>query len=471
MSKRTKSLIAAAVALVIVAGLLVAVKIFLPENKDPVESSTETNYVALFQVAAEDVTKVDIDHPDAGFVAEYNGSEYTIQGLEGLPLDTDTLKSVFTQASSFLAKELVEENSANLAMYGLDKPRYTVTVTTKSGEPFVIEFGLSSSNTYTTYAKVAGSSDVYTFYESDINHFSSTKESFVSRSIVPTLAESVELKSLSYTGKEYAEPFVLAAYNFDTLGPNKYSYFTYAITSPKLRPVDAEMLLTQLEKISGTTASDVLIGNYDEEILSQYGLDDPDTIIELVVTEEYEADDVYTFQLSYQDGKVYAICNDVPIIYTLVKQDWMQLQYSDCVHSLFVLPYISKVSNVTVETDGKSYSFDIAGEDSEEITYKNTSLEKAAFTKYYQLLIGASHDGNYVPDTQVDEAAVLKITYTYRDGSEADVIEFYPATTRRMYVAVNGEIEFTMLSSYLEKVQQASEQIVRGEAVNPDWKL
>ena len=41
----------------------------------------------------------------------------------------------------------------------------------------------------------------------------------------------------------------------------------------------------------------------------------------------------------------------------------------------------------------------------------------------------------------------------------------------RLYVALNGEIEFTMMSSYLEKVQEACEQVINGETPDPDWKV
>lgn len=470
MSKRTKTLLLALIVLALLVGLFFAVKLLLPQE-ETVSSSEASSSIKLISMSSDDVASIEVIHPEGGFTLKMKDGESSIVGLEDLPLDSDRLSSVLSQATSMTAKEMVEESPSSLGLYGLDQPRYSLKVTKTDGSSFTMEFGLESSASYCTYVKLSDSDPVYTVYTSDLSSFAYTTESFVSKSILPTLSANADFKSISYSGADYEEPFTIEKYNFDEDGDSTYSYFSYAITSPSLKPVDAEPFLEYVDAILDTTAQSVLVGNYTEEDLQRYGLDEPDANITVTFSEEYEEDTVFTFRLSFQDNTVYAICNDVPIIYTLAKADWMTLRYETTVHSLFLLPSIYEISKVTVQTAGNTYSFDVSGEQSETVTYKGQSIDKTAFSKFYQLLIGATHDGNYVPDAQPEGDPVLTITFDYRSDSNSDTLQFYDAGTRKLYVAMNGEIEFTMMSSFLGKVQEACEQVINGEIPDPDWKV
>ena len=92
------------------------------------------------------------------------------------------------------------------------------------------------------------------------------------------------------------------------------------------------------------------------------------------------------------------------------------------------------------------------------------------FSKFYQILLSASHDGNYVTDIVPEGDSLLSITYNYRDGQESDTIKFYTAGPRRNYVEVNGEIEFTMMSSFVDAVANAIDTVLAGETPDPNWK-
>ena len=471
MSKRTKTLLAALLILSLLVGLFFAVKLFMPKESDSSSSQTSSTSVKLVSLSSEELASVQVNRSEGGYTLRQKNCEASIDGLEGLPLDSDRTKSVISQATSMTAKEMVDENPSSLGLYGLDRPSYSLTVTKTDGSAFTLEFGLESSASYGTYVKLSGSNEVYVVYTSDLTSFAYRTEDFVSKKIIPELSANADFKRISYSGTNYPQPLVIEKHNFDEDNDSTYSYFTYAVTSPSLKPVDAESIFTQIDEILETTAQTVLTGNYTDAELAQYGLDQPDARIEVTFSEEFEEDTIFSFLLSFQDNTVYAVCNDVPIIYTLSKADWMSLQYQNAVHGLFLLPSIYDISRATVQTDGKSYRFDVSGEKSENVSYEGRLIDKTAFSKFYQLLIGASHDGNYVPDAQPAGEPLLTITFDYRNDSESDTLQFYDAGVRKLYVAVNGKIEFTMMSSYLEKVQKACEQIINGETPNPDWKV
>ncbi len=471
MSKRTKTLLIALLVLALLVGLFFAVKLLMPPEEAPSSSEAGSTSVKLISLSSEELASVQVTRAGGGYILRTKNDEASVDGLEGLPLDADRTKSVISQATSMTAKEMVDENPSNLGLYGLDKPSYSLTVTKIDGSSFTLEFGLESSASYGTYVKLSDSKEVYVVYTSDLTSFAYSTEDFVSKKIIPELSANADFERISFSGTNYPEPLVIEKYDFDGDHDATYSYFSYAITSPSLKPVDTESIFAYVDKILETSANTVLTGNYSEEELAQYGLDEPDARIEVTFSEEFEENTVFTFLLSFQDDTVYAICNDVPIIYTLSEADWMSLQYKDTVHGLFLLPSIYDVSRATVQTGGKSYVFEVSGEESENITYNGAAIDKTAFSKFYQLLIGASNDGNYVPGTQPEGEPLLTITFDYRNDSQSDTLQFYDAGVRKLYVAVNGEIEFTMMSSYLEKVQKACEQIINGETPDPDWKV
>lgn len=469
MSKRTKTLVLALCALVVLIGAFFALKLLLPEEETNT-SSYESTSIQLISMAAEDISSIEVDRPEGGFTIRIKDGVATVDGLAGLPLNTELMNSTINTITSLYAAEMVAETPDNYGLYGLDKPSYTAKVTRTDGTSFTLQFGLQSSASYGTYTKLKDASEVYLIYNSNLEGLRHTTEDFISGDIAPNLSEGADFFSIKYSGTNYPEPLFIQKHNGDEDKDASHSYFTYFMTEPKWRPVDAELVFGYVDSLIETTATDILAGNYTDDVLVSYGLDDPDAIVEVTFTEQYEEDVIFKYSLSFQDGKVYAICNDVPIIYTLADADWMHADYANVIHSLFLLPSIYDISTVEIDLNGKAYSFEVSGEKSENVVIDGKTIDSVAFSKFYQILLSASHDGNYVTDIVPEGDSLLSITYNYRDGQESDTIKFYTAGPRRNYVEVNGEIEFTMMSSFVDAVANAIDTVLAGETPDPNWK-
>lgn len=469
MSKRTKTLILALLALVLLVGAFFAVKLLLPEE-EVVESSSASTPITLISMEADEIASIEVDRPEGGFTLRNKNGVASIDGLSGLPLDADLMQETISTITTLFAKEVVAENPDNYGVYGLDNPSYTAKVTRTDGTSFTLEFGLESSASYGTYTKLKGSPEVYIIYNSNLTGLRRKTEDFISAEIAATVSEGADFFSIKYSGANYPEPLLIEKHNADEDDDATYSYFTYFTVEPKWRPVDTEIVFTYVDEITQATATDILAGNYTQETLASYGLDEPDTIVEVTFTEQFEEDAVYKYSLSFQDGKVYAICNDVPIIYTLEDADWMHLTYEKALHSLFLLPSIYDIGSVDIDLNGKQYTFEVSGEKSENVVIDGKTIDALAFSKFYQILIGANHDGNYVTDIVPETEALLSITFHYRDGQESDTIRFFEAGPRKNYAEVNGEIEFTMMASFVEAVEEALDVVLAGEVPDPDWK-
>ena len=120
------------------------------------------------------------------------------------------------------------------------------------------------------------------------------------------------------------------------------------------------------------------------------------------------------------------------------------------------------LGTVDIDLNGKQYTFEVSGEKSENVVIDGKTIDALAFSKFYQILIGANHDGNYVTDIVPETEALLSITFHYRDGQESDTIRFFEAGPRKNYAEVNGEIEFTMMASFVEAVEEALDVVLVG---------
>lgn len=122
MSKRTKTLLLALVILALLVGLFFAVKLLLPQDDGTASFFGRKHFdQADFHVFRRTVFRRGQSFR-GGFVLRVEDGESSIDGLEGLPLDSDRISSVVSQATSMTAREMVEESPTSLGLYGLDNP-------------------------------------------------------------------------------------------------------------------------------------------------------------------------------------------------------------------------------------------------------------------------------------------------------------------------------------------------------------
>ena len=92
------------------------------------------------------------------------------------------------------------------------------------------------------------------------------------------------------------------------------------------------------------------------------------------------------------------------------------------------------------------------------------------FRTFYQLLISAASDGLLVGEDVPEGEPLLTLTYDYLDEEKKpDVMKLYKGTARRVYVEVNGSMEFSMEETYLARVQAAAAVIMTDEAFETEW--
>jgi hypothetical protein len=90
------------------------------------------------------------------------GSVWKVTVPFAAPADTSAVESILTSLEKLEADEVVVEQAASLAEYGLDKPTRTVTAVVEGAPaPFTVQFGAKSPDGSSVYARTGSAPKVY----------------------------------------------------------------------------------------------------------------------------------------------------------------------------------------------------------------------------------------------------------------------------------------------------------------------
>ena len=128
----------------------------------PAKSATDTT-TKLLTITADQFQEIRIKR--------LNGESQDLKLVDGkwriaepkpLPADQDAVTSMVTTLSNLAADKTIEENAADVKPYGLDIPTLDITITKKDGKTAEVVIGDSTPTNSGVYAKLAGSSKIYT---------------------------------------------------------------------------------------------------------------------------------------------------------------------------------------------------------------------------------------------------------------------------------------------------------------------
>jgi hypothetical protein len=147
---------------VLALGGLISYAWFVDRKKEPRREGEREKVTVLSvdKTKAKEITLAPSGGETIRLVKE--GSAWKVAAPFAAPADTSSVESMLTSLEKLEADEVVVEQAANPAEYGLDKPSRTVTVAVDGAPaPVSIEFGGKSPDGSSVYARAAGSPRVY----------------------------------------------------------------------------------------------------------------------------------------------------------------------------------------------------------------------------------------------------------------------------------------------------------------------
>lgn len=484
-------IIAAVLAVAVLAGGTLAVIKLIPEREeesstpsietisvldmdsDDFKSVTVTNENGTFKLySVEENTETDSSSDTSGSDTEIN---WYLDGYDRELIDSTSVGYIAGYAQSIEAiREITAKTAAEC---GLESPEIRVDVVKNDGSEFSILAGDESPDGTGTYVKLSTNDKIY-ITEGDIKgDFTFDALSLAETSSVPGVAVTDAVKdytddngalttfdTITLTGKNLSEKVVLAP-NTDK---NLSDYAAYMTVSPTKRIADNVNDIFDLFK-NGVSAAGAYSFDVSASARNKLGLDNPDLTATVKICSVTQ-----TYSFKQQEDGDYAVWYEGAKLIKKVSASslpFIDYKINDYYASWVCLQSINELSNFTVKTPDKTYSFNIVYDDSEDaeetyvITYEGKKLVAENFQNFYQECISLSCS-DYTVDKVSGEPA-MSIIFTYSDTSrEKNLVEFRKASETKYQYSIDGIDMGKINSSSLNKILKLVEKVANGESIN-----
>lgn len=499
MNKKVKGIVAGGGVLVLLVGALVALK-YTGSNDSSSELDSlvtaETKTIASewssrfgedSEYTEDNIKSVAVSNGNGSYEVVRTGTDtetsesdstgnvsytYGITGLENYKMNSSLINSMPNTALTAVLPKVIEENSDNLAKYGLDNPLSEVTVNLDDGKQIIYEIGNVSPVSTETYLCFKGDSTVYTINASSTNAFLGGKEYYVSLVLVDEIPDDEKLQKLKID-KSDLDYDIVYEYNVNSEsykeGAGTSSY--YVMTEPIYSYMDAEKSNDYFKNISGLTASSVAMLDADADALSIAGLDNPYCTMEIEVSDGSS----YTLKLSKAPGDTtgyylaYIEGNSAIYLVSESSLPWVTSDISFGTSSLIFAYYVYNIGKVDVDVSGKDKMvFECSGseEDDYEVTLNGEECDTERYRAFYSFLLKTPAEEIYMGEVTGDPIA--KITVETQNDMKTDV-EFYESNDRKVIMKVNGKVSFKCRSSFIDTLKSNIDKFGTGEEFSNEW--
>lgn len=483
--------------LAIIAGLILIVKLGDKDsNTSSEQSSSSSESISLWNYPEDQIKSVAVENIKEAYNIELDGNGYLyISMYENLPKYDLAYQSVARLANLY-ALEKVVDYTEDYAKYGLDTPISTVTINFKDNSSKVLYIGDESPKASAYYASIEDDNAVYLISGNYVNVFNQDSKYFVARDISPNIEDTsnTSIDKLIFNGEaRQNQEIIIEKMSDDELEGLLYSS-GYNIIKPKKLEVSIDKIEQILNGMLSISATDVVEINPSAEKLQEYGFGNNSYSSMQVEYSVNNQNTAQTYKISIgnkvNEDSRYAIIDDQRygqiVVYTVPEDSipWLNYKYTDMASNLVLLPFIDDVARVEVVSGSQKYIFDLKREDVETTSnssaeeaeqelvayYNNKQLDTEQFKKLYTLFISAVGENPFEGELKNVEPS-MQITYKYIDQSKKDdVLKLIPINDREVAIDVNGEVIYSLRSSFIDKVLENINLVITGEKIiTNDW--
>ncbi|MCM1577224.1 MAG: DUF4340 domain-containing protein [Ruminococcus sp.] len=482
MRSNIKLLIAAAVVLVLTAGVIIALTLTGNEGGDePEETTAATEPLSrlLYEKSPEAVENVHIENSSGEYdIKKYGEGVWAVTDFVGINHSKAGIDDVTEQAASVTSQQVAAEEAEDLSVYGLAEPAAKVTVTFSDGSERKMHIGAESPSPGLTYMCFEGEKKVYAVNTSDIDIFLKDKFYFVAKTVYTARSPKDENDTTDYTkidkitvSRKDIDYDIVIEYDVrqdseELITGNSSSH---VMTSPVRLDLNPDLSADVLSKIFGLTASQAAVVAPSEGIFANFGLDDPFAVISfeiagetftLKVGDEFKGENGETGYFAYADG--------IDVIYIFDKADlpWVDIMPLDITMTMITSTYIYAIDTVDVETGGKKVHFDLSG-DADDFAVSGSEGDFTAdnFKSFYQFFLRAPAEEIYLEDN----TQPADVTVTVTSGDYTDTVEFIKSDSRMSVIRLNGKTSFRCRSAYTDRFIENLELLLSGQPLIETW--
>ncbi len=458
-----KNVIILAVVMVLLVGALVAVNVYKKDDEDSGNAVPTVKLIPLIEAKKEDITEYTIENDGNKFTVTHQGTDWVLTYPAGVNYSKIETENMANNAAGISASKVIEENAADLKVYGLDKPTI-VSFKTKDGKEQAIEVGSDTPTDEATYVKTKGSNTVYLVDKYSVSSFRVSKYFFWKKEIFDITKDDIKSFTLERQGK--------VAFKVD-LNDAKQWYLTAPLegvaNSGKLQPC-----LDGLPNLAATS-----IEEDKPKDLAEFGLDKPTYVMTLDTKKGtqklYLGSEVIKGQEIY--GKLEG--SDTIFVLPLGSLDYLDMPLKDLVEGLVYAPDIYDVSEFTFDMEGKTTDVKLMldeKKDTDKDKYtvngkdanKKNSDGEVFVRVFYRALIGIGFvdldaDSKIVPTAKPE----VTITYKLKKAPGQVKIEYIPKDATSYYAVIDGKftgkivskLDFDMPSGVKDSLKKLLESV------------
>ncbi len=495
MSKNIRRIVFAAAAVVVLALAFVILKYAFPEKEVVIEETpapTEEPVYYLVRRSGNEVSELLFRYED--------GSEFDVQAhrqdngsytFTATPEDTffgynsSRFRSMMFTVSAITATSKIEENPKDLSDYGLDDPRFSLTIGFEDGTSTTVFVGNETPVQNYYYANTDHDSTVYTIGNYLTSLMTRPPHEYIAVDTFPTYEDDDIYTNLTHfilTRRDGVKIEVVLDKDLSMEGNITSS--AYMMLQPFVSPCTSETIEALLEVLA-TISTENIAGNITStERLHEFGLDHPARLyvedisgnsLELVIGIANEDRCIAAIARQYDaflagETDYLSILNE-----TETNFDWITLNYMDLQIRTPWVVRIRDVDSVIYDIDGETYEMvlyeydDVTGSGVEVVRtcshINGKDVGETNTKRIYSRTLNFRQVNSISPDTAYEENYTSSITIRLKDGTER-FMSFHKINERQYACMMDGNVEYYIYASNLSTLRTALERAMDDREVS-----
>lgn len=482
MTKGLKPIIiTVSIIVVLIAAILLLIFVFPPAEaqiEDPAETTQSSGTVYVVNEDSSALKSFEAIYSDgSSFLVEISldsAGTYSYKvnpATEYFDYDTSKFRSMIYNVTSISATNVVEENPANLSIYGLDDPQFTMRTVYSGGRKLELYIGSATPTDSNYYAKTNEDDTVYTIGSYLVSLLMRTELDYRVITLFPTYTEDEIYENINWVKMTLRDGMVVEIMrdqNYDHeanfMGSN------YVMLSPTATSCNDTYIESKVLDVVALLAAETVLTDISEDEYPEYGFDNP-AKLEMTDTSGNSVS-IYIGD-KYSSGYYYVMLEQAPQTVLLCAVDafeWLSVNYVQLMSSLAWLQSINDVASIDYNMNGDKYSlvFDFqteTNEDGEEkdVLYAHLNGEEISDTNGRRLFtrtLNFSLVGEIPADSRLGKADYT-ITMNLLSG-EKRTLELIRINDRQYACKVDGVAGYYVYRKNIETLISAFGTVTSG---------
>lgn len=458
--------------------ILVAAYAYIKLNPKQEETEqTQKQTINLASMNSEEIVKMELVSNDRKLTISNQDGTWVLNDKTDTAASQNIIKSMSMTIADINADKLIEKDSKDLSVYGLDNPN-KLTITLKDTTSYTFFMGNQTPTGDGYYLMKADSKDVYMVGIKYKDPFNYVYEDLVEiETITNITTEKLNYVYIAQKGKE-----VIEAIKPDEGKLDKYelwnSLATWKMVKPYVNPRglasnDAWTALVTGMTGFNTAVRDFIVNNPKD--LSAYGLDHPE--LEVLFKDSDGVKTHLYFGSEAADGTTYFMQEGSTAVYTMgtsAVDVFKNVEPYSITDKFAMIFSVDDISNIVITKGAEKTEFSLTTTKSKDSNGKETSTIKCIsggkeypeedFKKLYQNIVGVMIDSEY--DGEIKTGAPdIAIKLTMSNGTAIES-KYYKYNDNYYIFDKNGTQEFLVGKRQFDSIFERMNDFFKGTITN-----